>query len=502
LSLYTACVSVLGVGLLFWSLSRLAPSWPDVLLFIGLVVVAELTTTEFIAPQISFSISSAVAFASLLLFGPLSAALVAMCGGLVSTLVSVIERRRQAEPTGGVPFLQKALFNMAASGLAVAFGGGIYLLLGGKVNEIAPLSNALPLALATISAEFASEALVVGVVSLQTSRPALQIWKQNFSWAVPMSILSVTIGGGGLALGYQIADLLGLLVFFLPLAFTIYAFRLYVGQTKAQMDRLEETIAERTNDLQKANEELKRQDRAKTNFFSVINHEMRSPLTGILGYTELMLLSQPLTADQAEMLHTIKDNSQRILDLVNNILDVSRLEDGRLNIIPQIMGVQPAVTKAVAVVKPLAKKKRIWIRIDAPEAMIYVHGDPKRVGQILVNLLNNAVKYTPDTGSVTVVVRKNEATNVVEIRVSDNGIGIPADQLPYIFDRFSRIERPEIQHTVGTGLGLSIAKGLVEAHGGKIWVESEEGRGTRFTFTLPVADQLPVKLPAQEPFEN
>ncbi len=495
LSLYTACVSALGILLLGWSLTRLAFSLPDILLFLGLIVVAELTTIETIAPQVSFSSSSAVIFATLLLFGPLPAALVAMCGGLVTTLVSVIERKRQAEPTGHAPFWQKALFNLAIYGLSIAIGGGIYLLLGGQVGEFAGWANLLPIVLAATVNELANVALVVGVVAIQTGMPPLEIWQQNFSWAVPMSILGVVVGGGGLALGYQIAGFLGLLVFFLPIIFTIYAFRLYVAQTKTQMTRLEETIAERTQDLGKVNEELRRQDRAKTNLFSVINHEMRSPLTAILGYTELMLLSNPLSADQTEMLHAIKDNSQRILDLVNNILDISRLEDGRLSIAPQVIEMQLAIAQSLAVVRPLANKKHISISIDAPPTPLHIYGDPKRINQILINLLNNAVKYTPDTGWVKIIVQKNQTGEQVEINVQDNGIGIPADQLPYIFDRFSRIERPEIQHTVGTGLGLSIARGLIEAHGGEVWVESEEGQGTSFTFTLPLSDQAPPQSP-------
>ena len=137
----------------------------------------------------------------------------------------------------------------------------------------------------------------------------------------------------------------------------------------------------------------------------------------------------------------------------------------------------------------MAEKKLISVNVDVSPMIPDVRGDPRRVSQILVNLLSNAVKYSPDTGSVTIAAQSNGTGNRVEISVTDNGIGIPADQLPHIFDRFSRIERDVIQHTVGTGLGLSIAKGLVEAHGGQIWAESEEGRGTCFTFTLPIAEQ-------------
>jgi hypothetical protein len=220
-----------------------------VLLFIGLVVVAELTTIEVFMPQILFSISSAVTLATLLLFGPLPAALAAMVGGLVITLVA---HSRQAR-SDRAPLWQRALFNPAALGLSVALGGGIYLLSGGRVGEVAPLSNLLPLVLAAVATELVNGALVVGAVSLQTSQPVFQVWKQNASWALVINVLGMVIGGGGLALGYEIAGILGVGVFFLPVVLTIYAHRLYVRQTKAQMARLEEIIAERMAALKVAN---------------------------------------------------------------------------------------------------------------------------------------------------------------------------------------------------------------------------------------------------------
>jgi signal transduction histidine kinase len=299
----------------------------------------------------------------------------------------------------------------------------------------------------------------------------------------------MVLGGGGMALGYQIAGILGAGVFFLPLVLTIYAYRLYTAQTKAQMARLEQIIAERTQELAKANEELKRLDQAKTNFVSVINHEMRTPLTAIYGYTELLLLrSDVLSAEQRHMLSNVKDSTQRLMELVNNLLDVSRIEDGKLTIVPEVMEVLPALEKALAIVQPMADKKHISMQVDMAPALPAIWGDAKRVSQILVNLLSNAVKYTPDTGVITVTALQNSTPSMVEIQVTDNGIGIPSGLLPHIFDRFSRVERTAIQHTIGTGLGLSITKGLVEAHGGNIWVESEEGHGTCFTFTLPVAN--------------
>lgn len=291
---------------------------------------------------------------------------------------------------------------------------------------------------------------------------------------------------GGLALGYQIAGLLGAGVFFLPILLTIYSFNLYVRQTKAQMDHLEEIVESRTADLSKVNEELKRMDAAKTRFFSVINHEMRSPLTAIIGYAALLSDSE-MSDDDREMLEVVNQNSARLLGLVNDILDIARIEDGRLTVMKEAMPVQFALDLALSTVQPMAAEKHIDIKVDVSPSLPSVFADPKRVVQIMTNLLSNAVKYTPDTGRIHVTAKIEECEGEIEFNVSDNGVGIPADQLPGIFDRFSRVERAEIQHTVGTGLGLSITKGLVEAHGGEIWVESDEGQGSTFSFTLPIA---------------
>jgi signal transduction histidine kinase len=349
------------------------------------------------------------------------------------------------------------------------------------------------MALAAVTIEFLNSLLVVGAVALQIRRPVLQIWKQNVSWATPIGILGMIIGGGGLALGYQIAGVLGLAVFFLPSALTIYAFRLYVSQTKTQMARLEETITERTDDLQKANKDLKKLDRVKASFFSVINHEMRTPLTAIMGYTDLLLDDESLESQQLEILHIIQDNSQRLLGLVTNLLDISRLEDGKLKIRPEPLEMVGVVDRAMSVVVPLAEKKRIVITTELPDGLPLVYGDPRRVDQILINLLDNAVKYTPDTGSVTLTAQNDEEAGLVSISVADTGTGIAADLLPALFDRFARAEWAERTQIIGSGLGLSIAKGLVEAHGGQIWVESEEGHGATFTFTLPIAESITIE---------
>jgi len=485
---YTACVSVIGAGLLIWCLSDGSRLSLHVLLFVVLVILAELTTSEVFSSQIAFTMSSAVHFAALLLFGIPPAVLIAMVGGLTATLVIDTARRHQGRPSP-VSILQRAPFNMASLGLAIVVAGNVYVLLGGQLGDIARSSNLLAMVLAAATAEVANTILVVKAVSLQTGIPSVQVWKKNVSWALPIQLLSMVVGGGGLALGYQTAGLVGVGVFFLPIVLTIYAFKLYVRQTKAQMLHLEEIVAERTDDLRRTNTELKRVDRIKTRFFSMINHEMRNPLHSVLGYVELLLATKPLSEDQGLMLSSTRESGQRLLDLVNDILDSSRLQDNKLNIVPKTIPIRSSVNKALTMVRPMAEEKHISITVDVPQTIPDIWADPRRVVQILVNLLSNAVKYTPDTGSVTIAAQRSETDSMVEISVSDNGIGIPADQLPHIFDCFSRIERTEIQHTNGTGLGLYIVNGLVKAHGGEIRVKSEEGRGSCVTFALPVADE-------------
>lgn len=495
--IYTTCVSILGVALCLWALLELPALLPSVLLFLGLVAISEIINIEAFVPQLSFSISSAVSFATLLYFGPLPGALAGAIGGFVATLIREIADRRRARPRA--PFLQRVLFNMAGLSLSLFVAGQLYILLGGKIGEISLFSNVLPAIVAAVVAEFANAAIIIGAISLQTGMPPHRLWLENFSWAIPISILGMIVGGGGLALGYQIADLLGAVIFFLPIALTVYAFRLYVVQTKAQMDSLEEIIAERTDDLQRANKELRQLDRLKTSFFAVINHELRSPLTAVIGYTDLLLRDTSLARVQLDMLDKIKDNGQRLLDLANNLLDISRIEDGKLQIAPKVLDVMGSVNRAIDVIEPMANEKHISIITDVPADLPNIYGDPRRVDQILINLLSNAIKYTPDTGSVIISAQRNGSTNMITINVIDNGVGIPADLLDLVFDRFVRATRADLSDTMGTGLGLSIAKGLIEAHGGKIQVESVERYGTVFSFTLPMAEASAqkVSLPKQ-----
>jgi len=216
-------------------------------LFLGLIAVAELTTSEVFVPQMSFSVSSAVCVAMLPLFGRVPAVLGGMVGGVASTLVQwAIDRCGNRRDT---VLVERAAFNLAALGMTFAVAAVVYHAAGGISGEMALPSLLLPLVLASVSAEVVNSALVVAAVSLQTGTPFGRTWRRNVSWASPMNVLGMIVGGGSLAFGYLNTGTVVVALYFLPVLLTAYAYRLYVSETKAQMARIEELVAQRIHEL-------------------------------------------------------------------------------------------------------------------------------------------------------------------------------------------------------------------------------------------------------------
>jgi PAS domain S-box-containing protein len=228
-------------------------------------------------------------------------------------------------------------------------------------------------------------------------------------------------------------------------------------------------------------------DRAKTEFVSMVSHELRTPMTSIKGYTDLMLMESvgSLSDGQEKFLSIVRNNVDRLTMLVDDLLDISRIESGRLELAPQPISLQAAVDRVVASIEARAKEKGVLLRSQLPSDLPMVHADPDRVAQVLTNLVGNAYQYTPSGGEIVVSAQARDGE--VHVAVQDTGIGISPEDREKIFDRFFRADSPEVQQTSGTGLGLPIVKSLVEMQGGRIWVESELGEGSCFTFTLPTA---------------
>lgn len=228
-------------------------------------------------------------------------------------------------------------------------------------------------------------------------------------------------------------------------------------------------------------------DRAKTEFISTVSHELRTPMTSIKGYADLLMLGMagPLSEQQKHFIGIIRNNAERMVTLVSDLLDISRIEAGRIQLDLRAVHIHEVVGHVVNTVQGRAQSKGLSLQIDVPEDLPPVWGDSNRVAQILTNLISNAIQYTPPGGQVTVSARASG--DMLEVSVADTGIGISQENQQKIFDRFFRADDPLVQETSGTGLGLPITASLVQMHGGQIWVESELGKGSTFTFTLPLA---------------
>lgn len=228
---------------------------------------------------------------------------------------------------------------------------------------------------------------------------------------------------------------------------------------------------------------MARSEQLRRNMVSDVAHDLRTPLTNICGYLEA--LRDGVTEPTPETLASLHEESLLLSRLVEDLQQLALAEAGQLKLERYPVAVGDMVSHAALVLKPQAAKKNLAFYSEVPGNLPLVEADPERVGQILRNLLNNAVIHTPEGGEITLSARN--AGEMVEISVSDTGVGIPAEHLPYLFERFYRADRSRTRATGGTGLGLAIVRQMVEAHGGMVWVESQEGKGSRFTFTLPAA---------------
>ncbi|WP_447599809.1 ATP-binding protein [Nitrospira sp. Nam80] len=268
------------------------------------------------------------------------------------------------------------------------------------------------------------------------------------------------------------------------------------GEIEALNLGLEARVHERTEELETANAKLKQMDRLKSQFLAHVSHELRTPLTSIVGFTDNMLegLVGALNLKQEQYLSRIKANSARLARMITDLLDLSRVEAGKIAVSFDHVELPALVSEVIEQIRPLAYAKEIRLHYHAVAPDIMVRADADRVSQIVTNLLDNAIKYTDEGGTVAVVIGAASA-GIATVSVTDTGQGIPRDALDKLFDPFFRVDQQERNHSKGLGLGLAIVKELVELHGGTITVESEVGKGSTFEFSLPLATRNELGAP-------
>ncbi|MFA5148136.1 MAG: ATP-binding protein [Candidatus Omnitrophota bacterium] len=232
--------------------------------------------------------------------------------------------------------------------------------------------------------------------------------------------------------------------------------------------------------------ELRRLERVRQDFVANVSHELRTPLSSIKGYSETLMeggVSDP--KQQKEFLDIIYRESDRLAKLIDDLLDLSRIESGKMAMVFMPIDLLPAVKRACAILEKQAASKSLKVSLDIPAGLPRIQADEGSLSQVMLNLLDNAVKYTPENGNIAISAVPDG--NFIRIDVSDTGAGIPEADIPKIFERFYRVDKARSREMGGTGLGLSIVKHIVQAHGGQVSVRSVTGRGSTFSFTIPKA---------------
>ncbi len=263
--------------------------------------------------------------------------------------------------------------------------------------------------------------------------------------------------------------------------------RAATDQLLAERDELESRVAERTRALTLKNAELGRALQHKDEFLASMSHELRTPLSAVLGLAEAMLeeLAGPINELQRSWLKDVASSGKHLLGLINDILDLARIESGRLELALQRVAPSEVAQSAVKIVTGAAMARGVRVVTDLPRDLPLLTTDPRYLRQVLLNLLGNAVKFTPPQGTVTVTVRPTEHGNGVKFSVSDTGIGIPADRLADIFQPFVQVDGGIDRQSGGSGLGLALVARMTERLAGSVQVESKVGEGSVFSVTVP-----------------
>lgn len=475
---YLVSISVIGAILLVIGVVQFPgyPAKPLFLLLVGLAATAAVLTTSVQVEKsgITYSVGPVVSMAVIPGWGPVAATLVSTGFGLCLWLL-----KRRDQHTWKKSGIQLA-FNNGMHAIGFLLGGSVLGYTSSLLGKENIWGQTLPWLLSALVYDEVNIWLLIVVLRLQhgpTIRP-LTMWRED-RWASQISVLVLALGGGILAYAIEHYTVEGVIIFYLPVVLSAYAFRLYVGQMQEHMNNLENIVAERTKDLADLNQQ-------KDAYLAVLTHDMMTPLTSIQLCVEELATEPAAAVDNPYLTTVLAQSHKTLLNIVRNILDIEKLRaGGSLSMRKSTCDLAELLQQAVNIVQADADGRGLQLTTAVKEPSLQIYADREQMARVLLNLIANAVKYTPAGGAVAVTIYREGSRAVIEVR--DTGYGIPSEELPYIFDRFRRGERLK-EKAPGTGLGLAITKALVAEHGGEISVRSEVGKGSLFTVHLPILD--------------
>ena len=495
--LYVVAVILAGVGVLVWRCATLPlTTQADFFVLVALVALLGPRTVS-LGQKVEMSVSLPLILCALMGAGAGAAIDIAIVG-MTSTCVF---RKK--------PFaLYRTLFNVSSLAVVTFISGRVYTLTYPQAEDFTPAAYFLPLLAAVVAYYVSNTVLIATVVSLASGRRFSTVWTESFLW----SALSY-LAGGSIAVGMKhLLDVFGtysLILAIPPILLIYYFFRFYIDRANERTKRMEEIqrhnemleseVARRTQALvevnerlRQSNDELKRANRLKSEFLANMSHELRTPLNAIIGFSELLQEGTfgGLSEDQLNFVTDIHSSGRHLLGLINDILDLSKIEAGRMVFQREECDLQGIIRETLTVVRPLALKKRLRVDSALDPRSTVVRVDAGKIKQVMYNLLSNAVKFTPEGGLVRVESRAEDHDLI--LCVSDTGIGIPPEHADHIFDQFYQVDGSYTRKHEGTGLGLALVKSLTEMHGGRVEMRSVPGQGSTFMVRLPeaVCDQV------------
>jgi signal transduction histidine kinase/CheY-like chemotaxis protein len=485
--LYVGLVMLAG-GTVLWT--WLPRDYPRPTLFLAVLTIACLTAAWKVNLPIplssgsTLSVSYAAKMMALLLLGPRHAVLIAVAAAFTQCTY---------RPKQPYPFY-RTVFSMGAEALTMAGTSVAYAWLAGPSAPMngSVLALAKPLVGAVSIYFLFNTGLIAGAIALSTQQPITKVWRNDFLWS---GITFMVAGSAGAiaALVINRGEFWFALMLVAPIYFTYRTYQLFVARLEdqqrhmAEMARLHEVRHELLEREQSARAAAEEANRLKDQFLAIVSHELRTPLNAILGWTD-MLRKGVLDEERRDRAYqAVWDSAQRQAQLIEELLDVARIVSGKLRLEISSVDLRDVTRAALNVVQPAADAKGVQVTFDADEMVGVIDADKARFQQIAWNLVSNAIKFTPNGGSVIVRLRRTQVN--VELVVADTGQGIPDGFLKSVFEPFRQVDESTTRANGGLGLGLSIVKHLVEAHGGTISVYSAGAdQGSTFTVRLPIPE--------------